>query len=78
MANDSIHLDDDSIKTDAETSLGRSPEDRYAMFCGLQSLIGEIWKHFSEEEMKRRLLSAEQIDPSPKPWWRHIKSESLP
>jgi len=38
----------DEIVADAETSVGRSPEER---FRSLQRLIGSIWSHLSEEEM---------------------------
>ena len=62
---------------DAETSRGRSAEERYAMFCSVQRLSGATWAHLSEAEVQRRLEVGEQLDPRPDPWWKNIKQEAL-
>ena len=67
--------DPDEIIAGAETSLGRTPEERNAMFLSIQRLLGAIWSNLSEEEMKRRLEIGEKLDPRPEPWWRDIKPE---
>ena len=72
------HNPPDPIIADAETSMDRSPEERYAMFCGIQRLLGEIWENFDREEMLRRLRIGEALDPAPDPWWRDIQSAGLP
>ncbi len=67
----------DVIVADAEASLGRTPEERYAMFCSLQRMIAVIWGSLSEDERRRRLEIGEKLEPRPEPWWRNIKPEGL-
>jgi len=68
----------DEVIADAETSLGRTPEEREAMFRSIQRLVAETWSGLSREEALRRLEIAELLDPRPDPWWRNIKPEGLP
>ena len=67
--------DEDEVIGDAETSVGRTPEERNAMFASIQRLVGSIWDQLSREEMRRRLQIAEELDPRPDPWWRNIRRE---
>jgi hypothetical protein len=67
----------DEIIADSETSLGRTPEERYRMFVGIQRALAAIWEHFDEAEMRRRLRIAEELDRRPEPWWRNVRPESL-
>ena len=66
---------DDEIIAEAETSVGRTPEERNSMFCSIQRLVGSIWSRLSREEMRRRLEISERLDPRPEPWWRNIRLE---
>jgi hypothetical protein len=65
---------EDEVKSDAETSLGKTFEERSLMFASIQRMIGAIWAHLSETEMRRRLEIGERLDPRPEPWWKDIKS----
>jgi hypothetical protein len=67
--------DRDEVIAEAETSVGRTPEERNAMFASIQRLVGSIWEQLSREEMRRRLRIAEELDPRPEPWWRNIRRE---
>jgi hypothetical protein len=68
---------DDEIIAEAETSVGRTPEERNSMFCSIQRLVGSIWSRLSREEMRRRLEISERLDPRPEPWWRNIRIEGM-
>ena len=68
----------DEIVADAETSVGRTPEERYAMFCSIQRMVAAAWAGLSEDEMRRRLEIGERLDPRPEPWWRNVRPEALP
>lgn len=70
--------DYDEVVADAETSLGRSLDERAEMFRSVQELVGAIWASFSEEEMLRRLRIGEELDPSPQPGWSRMRPEALP
>ena len=63
----------DETIADAETSVGRTPEERWAMFVSIQRLVGATWAGLSEDEMRRRLEIGEQLDPRPEPWWKNIR-----
>jgi hypothetical protein len=65
----------DEVIADAETSVGRTPEERNAMFCSIQRLVGSIWSGLSREEQRRRIEISERLDPRPDPWWRNIRRE---
>jgi len=69
---------EDETVSDAETSLGRTAEERSEMFLGLQALVAAIWAGLSEEEMLRRLKIADELEPRPEPWWRDVRPEALP
>jgi hypothetical protein len=65
----------DEIISDAETSVGRSMEERARIFSSVQALIAAVWSRLSEDEIRRRLDIADLLDPRPDPWWRNIKPE---
>ena len=71
------HLPDpvDEVIAEAETSVGRTFEERNAMFCSIQRLVGSIWSRLSQEEQRRRMEISEDLDPRPDPWWRNIRRE---
>jgi hypothetical protein len=68
----------DEILAEAETSVGRTALERWAMFESLQRLLGAIWDGLTSDEVRRRLEIAERLDPRPDPWWRNVKPEGLP
>ena len=69
--------DRDEIAAEAESSLGRTPEERYEMFRSIQRLLDAIWSGLSDEDMRRRLRIGEEMDPRPEPWWKDVKPEGL-
>ena len=68
----------DDIIADAETSLGRDPEERYRTFCSIQRMVAATWEGLTEDEMWRKLTIGEQLDQRPDPWWKNIRREALP
>ncbi len=77
MGSPMSHLDPsgDPIIADAETSIGRKPEERYLMFASIMRMVDAIWSGLSDEEVRRRLRIAEALDPRPDPWWKDVKPE---
>ena len=69
---------EDETVSDAETSIGRTAEERTEMFLGLQALVAATWAGLSEEEMLRRLRISDELEPRPEPWWRDVRPEALP
>lgn len=65
------------IIADAESSVGRSPEERMAIFKSIIEMVTATWATLSEEEQLRRLRLGEKLDSSPEPWWRHVRPEGL-
>jgi len=70
--------DRDAIIEDAQTSLGRTIEERWAMFCSIQRLVAATWECLSEAEVRRKMQSDDQLDPRPDPWWKNIRPKGLP
>lgn len=68
----------DEVIEDARTSLGKSPEEKWAMFCSIQRMVAAAWAELSEEEVRRRLEIGARLDPRPDPWWKNIRPEALP
>ncbi len=79
MADDAFFREacEDEIVAEAETSVGRTPRERYEMFRLIQMLVGAIWASFDEREMRRRLRIAEELDPRPDPGWKDIRPEGM-
>jgi hypothetical protein len=63
---------------DAQSSLGKTPEERAAIFTDLQCTGEAIWAHLPLEERERRKRIARQLDPRPTPWWKHFRKELWP
>ncbi len=67
----------ESLKNDALTSEGKSPDERTAMFVSLMEAVEALQAHLTPEERKRRQRIAEQLDSRPDPWWRNCRKEAL-
>jgi hypothetical protein len=67
----------ESIKKDAQSSEGKSPDERTAMFLSIMDAVEAMQSHLSHEERARRMKIAEQLQPRPEPWWRNIRKEAL-
>lgn len=67
----------ETIKRDAFSSEGKSPEQRAQMFLGLMEAVAAFRAHLTPEECARRRQIADQLDPRPDPWWRNFRKEAL-
>ena len=66
-----------SIMADAESSVGRTPEERMAIFRSILEMIAATWATLSEKEQLERLQIGEKLDSRPEPWWKHVRPEGL-
>jgi hypothetical protein len=69
--------DIESIKRDAVSSEGKTPEQRMAMFGDLLAAVSAVWQDFSPEERRRRMRIADQLNRRPDPWWENFRAEAL-
>jgi len=67
----------ESIKKDALTSEGKSPDERTAMFLSIMEAVKAMQNHLSNEERARRMRIGDQLEPRPEPWWRNVRKEAL-
>ncbi len=67
----------ETIRKDAVSSEGRSAEERMAVFADLLSTVAAIWQHLSDDERRRRMRIADQLNRRPEPWWKNFRSEAL-
>ena len=64
--------------SDAASSIGRTPEERMAMFADLLATVDAVWRHLSPEERRRRMRIADQLQRRPDPWWKNIRPNAIP
>ena len=67
----------EAIERDAAGGIGKSPQERMAMFADLMETVEIIQATLSPEERERRRRIAEQLDPRPDPWWKNFRPEAL-
>jgi hypothetical protein len=67
----------ESIKNDALTSEGKSPEERTAMFVSIMSAVRAMQSHLTDQERARRMRIADQLNARPDPWWQNVRAEAL-
>jgi hypothetical protein len=67
----------ETTKRDAASSVGKSVEERTAMFLQLMEWVDAIQSHLSPEERERRARIADLLDPLPDPWWKNFRKEAL-
>jgi hypothetical protein len=68
----------ETVIADAASSMGKTRQERMAMFADLLATIDCIWANLRPDERRRRLRIAEQIDRPPDPWWRHVRDAPTP
>ena len=73
-----VHSERETTIADAGSSLGKSPEERMAMFADLLATVDAVWNHLSPEERRRRMRIADQFHQRPDPWWKNVRPEALP
>jgi hypothetical protein len=67
----------EATKRDAQSSEGKTAEERVAMFIDLMNTVEVIQSNLSSEERERRKRIADQLEPRPDPWWRNFRKEAL-
>lgn len=68
----------DSIVADARHAIGMTPEERAAVFVGLERTMEAILAHLSPEERRRRREASRLLDPRPTPWWKNLRRSAWP
>jgi hypothetical protein len=67
----------ESTKRDAESSAGKTADERIAMFMDLMRTVEAIRSNLPPEQRARQMRISEMIDPRPEPWWRNFRKEAL-
>jgi hypothetical protein len=68
----------DSIAADAKHVVGMSPEERAAVFVGLERTMEAILAHLPPEDRRRRREASRLLDPRPTPWWKNLRRSAWP
>ena len=63
---------------DAQSSEGKSPQERMAMFAAILATVDAVWSCLTPEECRRRMSIADQIHRRPEPWWKNLRPEAQP
>ncbi len=66
----------ETIRRDALSSEGKTPEERMAMFADLLQTAA-VWQTLSLEERRRRMRIADQLNRRFDPWWKNFRAEAL-
>lgn len=68
------------VAADADSSLGRSPDERMALFKSLLRSVDAAWNGLGldEDERRRRIEATSGLEPRPEPWWKDVRPEALP
>ena len=67
------HSERETTIADAQSSIGKSAEERAAQFTGLLETMESMLNHLTPEERKRRREAARYLDPRPEPWWKNLR-----
>jgi len=70
--------DSDSIAADARHVIGMTPEERAAVFVGLERTMEAILAHLPPAERLLRRAASRSVDPRPSPWWKNLRRSAWP
>jgi len=70
--------DRDSTAADAKHVVHMTPEERAAVFIGLERTMESILAALPAAERRRRRDAARLIDPRPTPWWKNLRRSAWP
>jgi len=70
--------DRDSTAADAKHVVHMTPEERAAVFIGLERTMDSILAALPAAERRRRRDAARLIDPRPTPWWKNLRRSAWP
>lgn len=62
---------------DAQSSLGKTDEQRMALTCGLLRTIEMLWANLSPEEQQRRREFHRRLHAIPDDWWKNFNPDAL-
>ena len=55
-----------------------TPEERAAVFVGLERTMEGIVAHIPPQERRRRREASRLLDPRPTPWWKNLRRSAWP
>jgi hypothetical protein len=70
--------DRESIAVDARHVIDMTPEERAAVFVGLERTMEAIVSQVPPEERRRRREASRLLDPRPTPWWKNLRRSAWP
>jgi hypothetical protein len=70
--------DRDSTAADAKHVVHMTPEERAAVYIGLERTMESILAALPAAERRRRRDAARLIDPRPTPWWKNLRRSAWP
>lgn len=70
--------DRDSTAANAKHVVHMTPEERAAVFVGLDRTMEAILADIPAPERRRRRDAAVLLDPRPKPWWKNLRRSAWP
>lgn len=70
--------DRETIETDAKHVIDMTPEERAAVFVGLERTMEAILADMPAAERRRRQEAARCLDPRPTPWWKNVRRSAWP
>lgn len=62
---------------DAQSSLGKTPQERMAMTCDLLRTIEILWANLSPAEQDRRRRIHRQLHALPDRWWQNVNPQAM-
>ena len=77
MLNSFARSELETIKRDAFSSEGKTPDQRTAMFLDLMETVEAIQSNLTAEERARRMRIADRLAPRPEPWWRNFRKQAF-
>jgi hypothetical protein len=63
---------------DAQSSLGKTEEERIAMFVDLLRTIDVLWTDLTPQELERRREIHRRLNAKPVPWWKNMRPQAWP
>jgi hypothetical protein len=70
----SVPDESESLGQEAREMGRLTPAERVRLFCSIMRMIQMVWISLPFEERLRRIRIAEGLEPSPRPWWRGLRS----
>jgi hypothetical protein len=72
------YSDRESTAADAKHVVRMTPEERAAVYIGLERTMEAILAALPAAERQRRRDAARLVDPRPTPWWKNLRRSAWP